>query len=401
MAPSATSSVLRGNIGKDILEWLKDNLLSPWYNAIISVVSLVIVYVILKGVIGWTLHGAKWGVVTSNLRLFAVGPYPVDQVWRVWLALGLAMALGGLSWGAWGGKSLNALALAVLFGAIFVWAPLTPVSTRNWLIVLGAFVVFSFVAEKVTVLRKPLQKVLPAAWFGAFVITLVLLRGFRNSTTMPLVETSLWGGLLLTILLAVVAIVVSFPIGVLLALGRRSSLPIVKLFSILYIELIRGVPLVTVLFMAQIMLPLFLPPNIRVDKVLRAMTGMTLFAAAYLAENVRGGLQAIPKGQYEAAEALGLNYYQTMRFIILPQALRAVIPAIVGQFIGLFKDTSLVAIVGLLDLLNIALSVIAQPEWIGLQREVFAFIAVIYWVFCYAMSYGSRRLEVKLGVGVR
>ena len=401
MAPTASSSILRSNIGKDVLEWLKENLFSPWYNAIISLVSLAIVYVILKGVLHWVLYGAKWGVVTTNLRLFAVGPYPVDQVWRVWIALGLALALGGLSWGAWGGKAVNAFVIAFLFGAVFVWAPLSPESTRNWLISLAVFVVTAFLAEKITPLRKPLQKVLPIAWFGAFVITLILLRGFRNSTAMPLVETSLWGGLLLTILLAVVAIVVSFPIGVLLALGRRSSLPIVKLFSILYIELIRGVPLVTVLFMAQVMLPLFLPPNIRIDKVLRAMVGMTLFAAAYLAENVRGGLQAIPKGQYEAAEALGLNYYQTMRYIILPQVLRAVIPAIVGQFIGLFKDTSLVAIVGLLDLLNIALSVIAQPEWIGLQREVFAFIAVIYWVFCYAMSYGSRRLEAKLGVGVR
>jgi len=391
----------RSNVTREILEWLKENLFSPWYNIIISIVSLAILYVILKGVLTWVLYGAKWGVVAANLRLFAVGPYPAEQIWRVWLALGLALALGGMSWGVWGGKTLNALAIAIIFAAVFLWAPLTPASTRNWLLVLAIFVLASLIAERVRPLRSLLQKILPLAWVGAFAVTLVLLRGFKHSTTMPLVETSLWGGLLLTILLAVVAIVVSFPIGVLLALGRRSQLPIVKLFSILYIELIRGVPLITVLFMAQIMLPLFLPPNIRVDKVLRAMTGMTLFAAAYLAENVRGGLQSIPKGQYEAAEALGLNYYQTIRYITLPQALRAVIPAIVGQFIALFKDTSLVAIVGLLDLLNIALSVIAQPEWIGLQREVFAFIAVIYWVFCYAMSYASRRLEVKLGVGVR
>ncbi len=401
MVPRAAMESKRSNVTREILEWLKENLFSPWYNIIISIVSLAILYVILKGVLTWVLYGAKWGVVAANLRLFAVGPYPAEQIWRVWLALGLALALGGMSWGVWGGKTLNALAIAIIFAAVFLWAPLTPASTRNWLLVLAIFVLASLIAERVRPLRSLLQKILPLAWVGAFAVTLVLLRGFKHSTTMPLVETSLWGGLLLTILLAVVAIVVSFPIGVLLALGRRSQLPIVKLFSILYIELIRGVPLITVLFMAQIMLPLFLPPNIRVDKVLRAMTGMTLFAAAYLAENVRGGLQSIPKGQYEAAEALGLNYYQTIRYITLPQALRAVIPAIVGQFIALFKDTSLVAIVGLLDLLNIALSVIAQPEWIGLQREVFAFIAVIYWVFCYAMSYASRRLEVKLGVGVR
>ncbi len=401
MVPTATREAVPASAAREFLEWMRKNLFTPWYNAIITIVSLLIVYVVLKGTIGWVLHGAKWGVVTSNLRLFAVGPYPVEQMWRVWLALGMALVLGGLSWGVWGARSVNALAISVLFVALFWIAPISTNAKRNWTLVFALFVLSSLVAERVEPLRKPLQRFIPLAWLAVFFITLVLLRGFKGNAKMPLVETSLWGGLLLTILLAVVAIVASFPIGVLLALGRRSSLPVVKLFSVLYIELIRGVPLVTVLFMAQIMLPLFLPANVRIDKVLRAMTGMTLFAAAYLAENVRGGLQAIPKGQYEAAEALGLNYYQMMRYIILPQALRAVIPAIVGQFIGLFKDTSLVAIVGLLDLLNIALSVIAQPEWIGRQAEVFLFIAVIYWVFCYAMSYASRRLEAKLGVGVR
>jgi len=218
---------------------------------------------------------------------------------------------------------------------------------------------------------------------------------------LPPVGTNLWGGLLLTFVLAVISIVLSFPLGVLLALGRRSSLPVVRIFSILYIELIRGVPLVTVLFMAQIMLPLFLPEGVRVDKVIRAIAGFTFFTAAYIAESVRGGLAAVHPGQYEAAKALGLSGIQTMVFIVLPQALRTVIPPIVGQFISLFKDTSLVAIVGLLDLLNIAKSVVAQPEFMGLKREVYFFVAIIYFVFSYAMSHASRKLETALGVGER
>ncbi|HRQ33253.1 MAG TPA: amino acid ABC transporter permease, partial [Anaerolineales bacterium] len=212
---------------------------------------------------------------------------------------------------------------------------------------------------------------------------------------------NLWGGLLLTFLLTVVGILFSFPIGVLLALGRRSELPAVRWFSVGYIELVRGVPLITILFMAQLMLPLFLPEGWTVDRVVRAMVGITLFSAAYLAENVRGGLQAIPKGQFEAAAALGLSGAQTMIFIILPQALRLVIPILVGQFIALYKDTSLVAIVGLLDLVGIARTVLAQPEFLGLQREVYVFISLIFWTLSYGMSYVSQRLEERLGVGIR
>jgi general L-amino acid transport system permease protein len=187
----------------------------------------------------------------------------------------------------------------------------------------------------------------------------------------------------------------------LLALGRRSELPIIRWFSIGYIELVRGVPLITILFMAQLMLPLFLPDGMDVDRVLRAMVGMTLFSAAYLAENVRGGLQAIPKGQFEASHALGLSGAQTMIFIILPQALRLIIPILVGQFISVFKDTALVAIVGLFDLLGIARTVLSQPEFLGLHREVYAFVSLLYWVLSYAMSYISQRLETSLGIGTR
>ena len=200
---------------------------------------------------------------------------------------------------------------------------------------------------------------------------------------------------------SVVGILFSFPLGVMLALGRRSELPIIRLVSVAYIELVRGVPLITIFFMAQLMLPLFLPPNWTVDRILRAMVAVTLFSAAYLAENVRGGLQAIPRGQFEAAHALGLSGAQTMIFIILPQALRLIIPILVGQFIAVFKDTALVAIVGLFDLVGIAKTVLAQPDFLGLQREVYVFVSLIYWVLSYGMSYLSQRLEEKLGVGKR
>ncbi|MFQ5613653.1 MAG: amino acid ABC transporter permease [Anaerolineae bacterium] len=224
----------------------------------------------------------------------------------------------------------------------------------------------------------------------------------RLASILPRINTLLWGGLLLTIIISVVGIVVSFPLGIALALGRRSNLPLVKLVCTVYIEAIRGVPLITILFMMIFMLPLFLPEGQgNLDNVLRLMVGFVIFTAAYQAENVRGGLQAIPNGQYEAADAIGLNNYQKMRMIILPQALRAVIPAIVGLSIGLFKDTSLVAIVGTFDLLYTAQNITAQGDWLGLRKEAFLFAALIYWIFAYSMSYSSRRVERKLGVGVR
>lgn len=344
----------RTSIG--VLGWLKENLFSTWYNALLTFASLWLIYVILRGLLTWALTKARWSVVTTNLTLFLIGPFPRQQVWRIWACLIIVALLGGLSW--------------------VVWGPLGRGHTRarRWVI---------------------------AGWLLSFPLTLFLLRGMGGNSILPPVGTNLWGGLLLTFLLAIVSIVASFPLGVLLALGRRSTLPVIRVFSTLYIELVRGVPLVTVLFMAQIMLPLFLPEDIRVDKVVRAIVGFTLFTAAYIAENVRGGLAAVPVGQYEAAKAVGLSGTQVMGLIVLPQALRAVIPPIVGQFIALFKDTSLVAIVGLLDLLNIAKSVVAQPQFMGLKREVYLFVAVIYFIFSYAMSYASRKLEVALGVGER
>jgi general L-amino acid transport system permease protein len=244
------------------------------------------------------------------------------------------------------------------------------------------------------------RRALLAAWLVSLPVSFLLIGGF-GATPLASVSSNLWGGLLLTMLVATVGILLSFPIGVLLALGRRSRLPAVRILSTGYIEIIRGVPLVTILFMADIILPLFLPAEWRLDRVARAMGGVTLFSAAYVAENVRGGLQAIPTGQVEAAQALGLNGWQTNRDIVLPQALRAVIPANVGLFISLLKDTTLVTVIGLLELLGISRAILAQPESFGAQMEVYVFIAGVFFVLCYAMSQASYRLERQLGVGTR
>ncbi len=215
------------------------------------------------------------------------------------------------------------------------------------------------------------------------------------------VSTNSWGGLTLTLLLAISGIVLCFPAGVLLALGRRSKLPIVRAFSVAYIELIRGVPLISILFMGQVLIPLFLPEGVRPDRVVRAIIGLTIFSAAYLAENVRAGLQAVPTGQSEAAQSLGLNKPLTTALIVLPQALKTAIPAIVGQFISLFQDTTLLGIVGLVELLGISQNLLASPKYLGDFKEGYLFIAAIYWIFCYAMSYGSRKIESALNTDLR
>ncbi len=382
-----------------LLGWLRKNLFRTWYDTLLTFVALFVAYAVLKPTYIWATTEARWEVIPNNLRLFMVGTYPPEQTWRIWLCVYLAALIGGLAWGTWGkGRSGVAIVLLLIPVALAL-LPFAPAIRGQILLMDGvALVGYGLVRWKPAVFRR-----LTVTLLLLYLPLLILIvRGLTpTGGFMPAVKTKDWGGLLLTVMLAVVGIVFSFPLGVLLALGRRSKMPAIHAFSVLYIELVRGVPLVTVLFMAQVMLPLFLPANMTVDRILRAMVGFTLFSAAYLAENVRGGLQAISKGQFEAAWALGLNGFQTMTFIILPQALRNVIPVLVGQFIGLFKDTTLVYIVGLLDLLGIANSVISNPKYLGTQREAYLFIALIYWVFSYAMSYASRRLEIALGVGER
>ena len=387
-----------------VLGWVRGNLLNTWYNALFTVLTLVLVFVLVRVSIPWLFVEADWTVITANLKLFFVGQYPPEQVWRVSVGVVWLAFLFGTAWGigASGVTSTFARVIAIGFG-LAALVPLSldivSVTARIWLLAVPVAVVAGFFLFRG---RSPQMRWLVLAWLLSFVVIILLLRGFDGLSWLPLVGTGVWGGLLLTFLLASLGIVASFPLGVLLALGRRSNLPVVSVLCTMFIEGVRGVPLVTLLFMTQVILPLFLPDNLPIDRVTRAFLAITLFSAAYMAENVRAGLQSVPTGQIEASKALGLGGFNTMLFIVLPQALRAVIPAIVGQFIGLFKDTSLVVIVGLLDIVGIGRAVVlGNPDWLDAQREVYVFLAVVFWVFTYAMSYASRRLETTLGVGVR
>jgi general L-amino acid transport system permease protein len=225
------------------------------------------------------------------------------------------------------------------------------------------------------------------------IVSFILMAG--GFGLLPIVETHQWGGLTLSLIIASVGIIVSFPIGVVLALGRQSDLKVIKLFSTLFIEFIRGVPLITILFMASFVLPLFLESSTNFDKLLRALIGIALFQAAYFAEVVRGGLQAIPKGQYEAADAVGLSYFQKNALIILPQALKISIPNIVGSSISLFKDSTLVLIIGLMDMLAMVNMTSNDPYWLGRETEGFVFVTIVFWVILYSMSRYSRKLEIR------
>jgi general L-amino acid transport system permease protein len=391
----------------DTLGWLRENLFSSWLNAVISLVLLVLIFQLVSGLAGWLFNAQGWPAVVANLKLMMAWTYPAAELWRPQLALFMVALLLGLSAGVWRGITLG---LAVGFGAItlaltlltFFLSPVeAQVALRAWQMFLlcTALVAGGYFAGTAGGAR--LRWPLVVAWILLYPAIILIVRGFGGA--LPVVGTNLWGGLMLTLLLSASGIVLSFPLGILLALGRRSNLPVIKWFSIAYIELIRGVPLVTVLYMGSLLLPLFLPGGESIDQLVRATVAVTLFSAAYMAENVRGGLQSIPKGQTEAAQALGLNVVQTTLLITLPQALRAVIPVLVGQFIGLFKDTSLVTIVGLADLLGAAQTVVGQPEWLGtpggVWRETFLFIAVIYWVFSFTMSRTSRSVEQQLNVG--
>ncbi|HET6308440.1 MAG TPA: amino acid ABC transporter permease [Rhodopila sp.] len=347
--------------------WLRANLLSSWWS---TAITLALGYLILRilaaafewGIVHaiWTVPygptgiadtsscqlakgtGACWAVITDKYRLILFGRYPYDQQWRP--------------------------AIVVL---IFVGLYIVSAMRRFW------------------------RRELALIWIAALTAVGILMWG--GVLGLPLVTEDYWGGLPITLILATFGAAFSFPLAVLIALGRRATrLPAVKLLCVLYVELIRGVPLIAVLFMASVMFPLFLPNGVNIDKLLRAQLAFILFAAAYLAEVIRGGLQALPKGQTEAADALGLAYWQKTFLIILPQALRLVIPPLVNTFIGFFKDTSLVLIIGLFDLLTMGKVALSDPPWQSFATEVYIALAIIYIAFCYAMSKYSRSLERDL-----
>ncbi|MDP8905870.1 MAG: amino acid ABC transporter permease [Chloroflexota bacterium] len=381
--------------------WLRENLFNSWYNSIFTIVigAGLAVFAVLAA--RWLVE-ARWGVLLVNMRLFLIGQYPLEQAWRIWLSLAILSLLAGAS-AAVGGAAVRSLAMWLAAGQVLVAALVLvadmPLGAAVALLANAGLVWLAYYAA----LRvPPPTRLLGAAWLLSIPLYGLLLAGVGGT---PLVEVRslLWGGLLLTFVLAISSIVLSFPLGVLLALGRRSDLPAIRIVCTVYIEAVRGVPLVSILFMAAVMLQLFLPGDLRIDALLRAIGGLTIFTAAYVAENVRGGLQAIPLGQLEAANAIGLNPLQRNLYIVLPQALRAVIPANVGLFISLLKDTTLVFVAGggLLELLGIGRSVLAQSQFFGAHMEVYVFISAVFFIMCYAMSQASYRLEAAMGVGRR
>ena len=386
------------------LAWLRKNLFSSWFNGLLTILGATVVYFSLVNVLSWAVKTADWRPVTVAPLLYLVGQYPREELWRPGISLLMLTFLVGMSWGIW---KVYVRAFAIFLAIVLFVLAIFPLETPTITLPIRAFMLISSVTIFLGYFLGRLKAVrgshVVTLWLVALlVIPLVILPGFQNSTLLPKVETTIWGGLLITLLLSVGGILLSFPIGVLLALGRRSSLPVVKIFSIFFIEVVRGVPLVTILFMFSVILALFLPSESRIDRVIRALIGTVVFSAAYTAENVRGGLQAIPPGQVEAAKAIGLSNFHITSLIVLPQALRLVIPTMVGQFIALFKDTTLVYIVGINDLLGIGNAVLnLNPEFVRLQMEVYLFIALIFWVFSYFMSKASLQLEKALGLGER
>lgn len=374
--------------------WLRENLFNNWHNCLLTVVSSIFLFWLFQGFAIWLITKAQWQVIAANLHLFLVGRFPQNLYWRIWLVLGISTYLTAITGGAFTKKAIftkrNSLIFGFIVGVLLLILPLPLTSRLSLLLITGLIVLGLIIGQKFAQIITPWLSLM---WLLSFPIIIWLIGGGLG---LQPVSTNLWNGLLLTLLIATISIVLSFPIGVLLALGRTSNLPVVRWFSILYIEIVRGLPLIGILFLAQVMLPLFLPADLRLDRLLRSIVGLILFSAAYMAENVRGGLQSIPRGQIEAGKALGLNTPLLLTLVILPQALRAVIPAIVGQFIGLFKDTSLLSLVGLVELTGMARSILAQPQFLGRYAEVYLFIGLIYWLFCYSMSLAAKKLENQL-----
>ena len=391
------------NISNAAYNWAQKNLFGSPVNILISLLIFPLLAYLFISSIDWILNEAEWDAVTSNIRIFLIGQYPQSEVWRIGVVSSITTILLGISWHLKGlvFRRLSLIILLPLLTLILIPPTFLDISIvlRSWLVVVSSGILVGYNVSRFWSISS---KNLLISWLLSMLIDFILLRGIEGVEILPYVSTNEWGGLLLTFFLAIIGILLSFPLGIFLALGRRSKLPFLKGACVVFIESIRAVPLVTLLFMALIIVPLLLPEGWRLDRVGRAIAAITIFSGAYMAENVRGGLASVPIGQTEAAKALGLGPLLTTTLIVLPQALRNVIPAIVGQFISLFKDTSLVVIVGLLDLVGIGKAVVlGNVEYINQQAEVYLFIAAVYWVFTFSMSHVSQILEQSLGVGDR
>ncbi|MCF2971202.1 amino acid ABC transporter permease [Synechococcus sp. Nb3U1] len=376
--------------------WVRRNLFDSWFSTVLTLVSALVLAWALSIFWNWAFTQANWAVIPANLKIFASGTYPSSQLWRVWVVLGIVLATLGVAAGAWGGVLLQYL---IGLGACMGLAALLPLGEQSqWWLAGCAGVTFAAIAISRGRASWRLASIL--VWALVLPICLELLLG-SFTPNLPGVRAEQLSGLLLTLMLAAAALIIAFPIGVLLALGRANhALPVVRIFCTLLIEIIRGVPLTTILFAAWLLVPFFLG-GITVNLIIRAEVAFILFTAVYVAEDVRGGLQAVSRGQVEAARAVGLNPFQITALVVLPQALRASVPALVNEFLTLFKDTSLVFIIGMIDLLQAGRVVFTNPNWLGTQKEVLFFIGVVYFICCFAMAYAAKQVEKALGLGKR
>ena len=400
----------RSEVG--VIGWLHANLFSNWFNTILTLVAGVALVLALWFGLKWIFWLAEWTVIGELGGRFVLGRYNTEAAcdgqncfWRPQAALLMVSVLLGAAWGLKGNRVARTIAwLTASVSAAFAFLPYSletmGLDVRILLLLNLPAVPLGWALARYTPLGTGGR--LTMLGVAIFFLTLVLMRGLPGIPFLQPVSVVYWGGLSLNLILAVGGITLSLPIGISLALGRRSNLPVVKVLCVFFIEVFRGVPLITLLFMSQTLVPLAFPEDMPQNSLFRAAVVITLFSSAYMAENIRGGLQALHPGQAEAARALGLPGWQTTMLISLPQAIRNVIPAIVGQFIGLFKDTSLVYIIGMLDVVAIGRSFIqSNPEFLPNARELFVFLAVVFWVFTYGMSYVSGKVEEHLGVGRR
>lgn len=402
--PDLPPPVKKGNV----FVWVKKNLFSTWYDSLLTVAFAYVLYMTLPFAINWlfidadfytqgrdqcTSGGACWGVITRRIDQYLYGFYPPEQYWRPNLTgILLIVALLPILWDKVPYRS-QLLKFSMIYPIVAFWLLLGDFGFAGQTMGIVTFILLMLIALPYVWKDMPYKNTLEKfkVLFGMGIVFLLLgSYGFES------VDSTKIGGITLTLVLGIMGIGLSLPVGVILALGRRSKMPAVRILCVMFIEFIRGVPMITLLFMATVLLPLFLPGEVKVDHLYRIIFIVVIFSSAYIAEVVRGGLQAIPKGQYEAGDSLGLGYWQSMRLIILPQALKISIPGIVNTFIGLFKDTTLVILVGMFDLLGVGRAALSNKQWIGLSNEVYTFIAICFFVFCYSMARYSLYLENKL-----
>ena len=387
---------------------LRAELFGSRVDGLVSIALIAAMVAIATGLIKWALFQAQWAVIQANSTLFAVGRYPIEQQWRLWWLTALLAAATGLSWGLlralpradrsaepWPFNDRLAVLLVLALALVVpAWLRLNLEIQGRWWGIALVLVALRWLAGRLgPQLPQPLRRLLPLIWPLLYLVGMVLISGGLG---LMAVAPSDFGGLLLTLLEASFAILLCFPLGLLLALGRRSELPLLRWGAVLYIEFIRGAPLITLLFLGQNILGFLLPGGLAPDRVWRAAWVLTFFAAAYVAEALRSGLTAVPRGQLEAAQSLGLSMPQALIRVVLPQALRVALPAVVGDFITLLQDTTLLSLIGLLDLLGIARTVMANPAFLGKNAEVYLVLGVLFWCCCAALGLGSRALETRL-----